>query len=128
MWYRDRPRGVLHHCLTVFYRSITAWYRNSTAADRKALQNGSIYILGLVHPVTEGEQVILLCHYWFRKPNRTTFYKDGVEVVSLNVTEMTIDNVISADEGFYKCADPDKKVESPEKTQLDLDKGVLFQV
>ncbi|KAM9480509.1 sialoadhesin-like isoform 1-T1 [Salvelinus alpinus] len=75
---------------------------------------GSMIIVGPAHPVTEGDQVTLHCRYWFHKPNQTTFYKDGVEVVSLNVTEMTIDNVNGADEGFYKCAEPEEKLESPE--------------
>uniref|UniRef100_A0A4W5R0M2 Immunoglobulin domain-containing protein n=1 Tax=Hucho hucho TaxID=62062 RepID=A0A4W5R0M2_9TELE len=75
---------------------------------------GSMIIVCPAHPVTEGDQVTLHCRYWFQKPNQTTFYKDGVEVVSLNVTEMTIDNVTSADEGFYKCAEPEEKLESPE--------------
>lgn len=70
-------------------------------------------IVGPAHPVTEGDQVTLHCRYWLHKPNLTTFYKDGVEVV-LNVTEMTIDNVNGADEGFYKCAEPEEKLESPE--------------
>uniref|UniRef100_A0A8C7H3T2 Uncharacterized LOC109901572 n=1 Tax=Oncorhynchus kisutch TaxID=8019 RepID=A0A8C7H3T2_ONCKI len=74
---------------------------------------GSMIIVGPAHPVTEGDQVTLHCRYWFHKPNLTTFYKDGVEVV-LNVTEMTIDNVNGADEGFYKCAEPEEKLESPE--------------
>ncbi|KAL1022540.1 hypothetical protein UPYG_G00029050 [Umbra pygmaea] len=78
-------------------------------------KDDSVIIMSPAHPVTEGEQVVLRCHYSFHKPNRTTFYKDGKEVSSLNVTEMVIDNVTSTDEGFYKCADPEDKSASPER-------------
>lgn len=48
------------------------------------------------------------------------FFKNGAEILTYNCTysgqaiTMTIENATQEDEGFYKCASPDHKVESPE--------------
>lgn len=48
------------------------------------------------------------------------FFKNGKEILTYNCTYsgqavmITIENVTREDEGFYKCASPDRKVESPE--------------
>ncbi|KAJ7992928.1 hypothetical protein DPEC_G00267160 [Dallia pectoralis] len=87
---------------------------NSVTISVSSLTDGSVIIMVPAHPVAVGDRVRLRCRFWFQKSNRTTFYKDGEEILTLNVTEMVIDNVTSADEGHYKCADPEDKSESTE--------------
>lgn len=80
--------------------------------------DGDMIIMIPAHTVSEGDPVVLYCEYNNGTGSKTIFIKDGVEVQSSysskNIIEMRIDNVTSADEGFYKCASPDKKMESPE--------------
>ncbi|KAE8294531.1 Polymeric immunoglobulin receptor [Larimichthys crocea] len=72
-------------------------------------------------PVLEGDEVILSCQYLSGTPGKTTFFKNGAEMntsyssaSSNRVIKMTIENVTQDDEGFYKCASQDGKMESPE--------------
>ncbi|XP_071343025.1 uncharacterized protein [Trachinotus anak] len=71
-------------------------------------------------PVFTGHDVVLYCQYRTGNHNMTTFFKNGAEIDTYNssssnrVIQMTITNVTQEDEGFYKCASPDRKMESPE--------------
>ncbi|KAK2835847.1 hypothetical protein Q5P01_016331 [Channa striata] len=71
-------------------------------------------------PVFTGDKVVLHCQLRTGNHNKTTFFKNGVEInvsassSSNTVTEMTIENVRQEDEGLYKCASLDRKIESPE--------------
>ncbi|XP_019904501.1 sialoadhesin-like isoform X2 [Esox lucius] len=105
---------------------------NSVTITVSSPTDGTVIIMVPAHPVSEGDSVHLHCRFWIHKPIKTTFYKDGVEICSLNVTEMVIDNVTSADEGLYKCADPEDKSESPEswlavRSHLTSDDGKPLQ-
>ncbi|XP_039667697.1 uncharacterized protein LOC120565756 [Perca fluviatilis] len=81
---------------------------------------GAIILKTPSFPVFEGDKVVLYCHYWTGNHSQITFFKDGAEIVTSSssgsdkVTKMTIENVTQEDEGFYKCASQDRKLESPE--------------
>ncbi|XP_054459007.1 uncharacterized protein LOC129094773 [Anoplopoma fimbria] len=81
---------------------------------------GTVILKTPALPVLEGSKVVLYCQYFTGSHNETTFFKDGVAVVtnssssSDGVMKMTIENVTQEAEGFYKCASRDKKKESPE--------------
>ncbi|XP_073332500.1 uncharacterized protein [Pagrus major] len=80
---------------------------------------GPIILKTPAFPVFEGDKVVLYCQYWTGKPNRTTFFKNGAEIVTYNssssdtVIKMTIENVTQEDEGLYQCASQDRKMKSP---------------
>ncbi|XP_070764974.1 Fc receptor-like protein 6 [Enoplosus armatus] len=71
-------------------------------------------------PVFEGDKVVFFCQYWTGNNSKTTFFKNGAEIITYissssdRVMKMTIENVTQEDEGFYKCASQDRKMESPE--------------
>ncbi|KAF3691181.1 Fc receptor-like A Fc receptor -like protein expressed in B-cells [Channa argus] len=75
-------------------------------------------------PVFMGDKVVLYCQYQTGNHNETTFFKNGVEIYASTssssdaVTEMTIENVTKKDEGLYKCASLDRKLESSESWLL----------
>ncbi|KAI2655892.1 Sialoadhesin [Labeo rohita] len=66
-----------------------------------------------VHPVTEGDHLILHCLYRHTtSPNlRADFYKDG-SLIQNQTTEMSITTVSKSHEGFYYCKHPERG-ESP---------------
>lgn len=83
-------------------------------------------------PVFEGNKVVLYCQYWTDNHSKTTFFKNGAEILTYNssssdrVITMTIENVTQEDEGFYKCASQDRKMESPESwLSVRPDRGQL---
>uniref|UniRef100_A0A3Q3VZF0 Ig-like domain-containing protein n=1 Tax=Mola mola TaxID=94237 RepID=A0A3Q3VZF0_MOLML len=79
---------------------------------------GTIILKTPAFPVTEGDSVALHCQYWTGNHGQTTFFKNGTEIFTVSssssVVTMTVDNVTRGDEGFYKCASRDRKIESPE--------------
>ncbi|XP_044216868.1 Fc receptor-like protein 6 [Thunnus albacares] len=81
---------------------------------------GSIILKSPAFPVSEGDKVVLYCQHWTGIHSKTTFFRNGAEIVtnssvsSDRVTKMTIENVTKADEGFYKCVSEGRKMESPE--------------
>ncbi|XP_059389583.1 sialoadhesin-like [Carassius carassius] len=66
-----------------------------------------------VHPVTEGDHLILRCLYQNTTPAnlRADFYKDG-SLIQNQTTEMNITTVSKSHEGFYYCKHPTRG-ESP---------------
>ncbi|XP_073673322.1 Fc receptor-like protein 5 [Garra rufa] len=66
-----------------------------------------------VHPVTEGDNLILRCLYRHTTPPnlRADFYKDG-SLIQNQTTEMIITTVSKSHEGFYYCKHPERG-ESP---------------
>lgn len=81
-------------------------------------KDGTIILKTPAFPVTEGDSVALHCQYWTGNHGQTTFFKNGTEIFTVSssssVVTMTVDNVTRGDEGFYKCASRDRKIESPE--------------
>ncbi|XP_044054277.1 sialoadhesin-like [Siniperca chuatsi] len=81
---------------------------------------GTIILKTPALPVFEGDKVVLYCQYWAGNHSKTTFFKNGAEIItstsssSDSVIKMTIENVAQEDEGFYKCASQDRKMESLE--------------
>ncbi|XP_028260092.1 Fc receptor-like protein 2 [Parambassis ranga] len=81
---------------------------------------GNIILNTPAFPISEGDEVSLYCQYRTGNHNKATFFKNGAEILTLNsssldnIIKMTIENVTQADEGFYKCASQDRKMESPE--------------
>lgn len=81
---------------------------------------GNMILQTPASPVFEGEEVILYCQSFREKHFKVTFFKDGEEITTSTssspntVTQMNIVNVTRRDEGFYKCASNDRKVQSPE--------------
>ncbi|XP_073673323.1 Fc receptor-like protein 5 [Garra rufa] len=66
-----------------------------------------------VHPVTEGDNLILHCLYQYTtSPNlRADFYKDG-SLIQNQTTEMALITVSKSHDGFYYCKHPERG-ESP---------------
>ncbi|XP_068581549.1 uncharacterized protein [Cebidichthys violaceus] len=96
-------------------------------------KDGAIILKTPAFPVFEGDKVVLYCQYWTGNHSRTTFFKNGAEVVtngsssSDRVIKMTIENVTREDEGFYKCASRDGMMESPESwLSVRPDPGLNF--
>ncbi|XP_028315498.1 uncharacterized protein LOC114471111 isoform X2 [Gouania willdenowi] len=57
-----------------------------------------------VHPVTEGQDVVLSCHTNNAGSNTTaSFYRDHNHLMTTPTGHMTLRNVSRSDEGFYKC-------------------------
>ncbi|KAK9514596.1 hypothetical protein VZT92_026626 [Zoarces viviparus] len=97
------------------------------------VSNGTIVLKTPASPVFEGDGVVLYCQCWTGNHSRTTFFKNGAEVVTYSssssdgVINMTIENVTRQDEGFYKCASRDGKMESPESwLSVRPDPGLNF--
>lgn len=71
-------------------------------------------------PVSEGDTVVLQCQYQTANHGETVFFKNAAEVFAFSssshaqVVKMTLENVTRQDEGYYKCASRDRKLESPE--------------
>ncbi|XP_032381916.1 neogenin isoform X1 [Etheostoma spectabile] len=84
------------------------------------VSDGAIILKTPSFPVFEGDNVVLYCQYKTSNHSEITFFKDGAEIVTSSssgsdrVTKMTLENVTQEDEGFYKCASQDRKLESPE--------------
>lgn len=83
--------------------------------------DGSIILRTPASPVVEGDNVILCCRgRTGGQLSNMRFFKNGAEILTYNCTYsgqaimMTVENVTREDEGFYKCASPDREVESPE--------------
>ncbi|XP_045906391.1 uncharacterized protein LOC123971550 [Micropterus dolomieu] len=83
--------------------------------------NGTIILKSPAFPVFAGNKVVLYCQYRIGNHSNATFFKNGREIIaetffssSDGVIEMTIENVTLEDEGLYKCASQDRKMESPE--------------
>ncbi|XP_041791145.1 Fc receptor-like protein 6 isoform X2 [Chelmon rostratus] len=80
---------------------------------------GTIILKTPAFPVFEGDAVVLYCQYWTDNHSNTSFFKNGAEIVtstsslSDRVIKMTIENVTRDDEGLYRCASQDRKMESP---------------
>ncbi|XP_035504228.2 uncharacterized protein LOC118318553 isoform X1 [Scophthalmus maximus] len=81
---------------------------------------GDIILKTPALPVFTGDDVVLHCQYPTGNHKGTRFFKNGAEIdaksssSSAGVTEVTIKNVTREDEGFYKCAYRDRKMQSPE--------------
>lgn len=83
--------------------------------------DGTIILKSPAFPVFAGNKVVLYCQYRIGNHSNATFFKNGREIIaetffssSDGVIEMTIENVTLEDEGLYKCASQDRKMESPE--------------
>lgn len=76
--------------------------------------DGEVHLLSPVLPVMKGDSVTLQCNVKLYEFNQIIFYKNGVKVLSQRGTQMTIENVTQADEGFYKCAITNSTLESLE--------------
>ncbi|AWP11236.1 Hypothetical protein SMAX5B_017595 [Scophthalmus maximus] len=87
---------------------------------RKNPPDGDIILKTPALPVFTGDDVVLHCQYPTGNHKGTRFFKNGAEIdaksssSSAGVTEVTIKNVTREDEGFYKCAYRDRKMQSPE--------------
>ncbi|XP_024908815.1 Fc receptor-like protein 5 [Cynoglossus semilaevis] len=79
---------------------------------------GTIILKTPAFPVVEGETVSLYCQYQRGSHTKTSFFKNGEEIKKITtatsgrVTTMVIRNVTRDDEGFYRCASQDGKMQS----------------
>ncbi|XP_076829509.1 Fc receptor-like protein 2 isoform X2 [Brachyhypopomus gauderio] len=81
------------------------------------VHNGSVILDSPVHPLTEGDRLILRCLVKNTTNHRAThviaaFYKDGSLIKKQTTVEMPIHSVTKSDEGFYYC-NHSEKVDSP---------------
>ncbi|KAL0985626.1 hypothetical protein UPYG_G00159610 [Umbra pygmaea] len=66
--------------------------------------DGNVILENPAHPVTEGDEVTLVCKHRTTRSNVTAdFYKDGIFITNETTGEMSISAVSKSDEGFYKC-------------------------
>ncbi|XP_060775954.1 sialoadhesin-like isoform X2 [Neoarius graeffei] len=75
------------------------------------VSDGRVILQIPVQPVMEGQTVTLLCNTSYNL-NQAFIYKDGLKF--MNNTNVTMENVTKADEGFYKCVNPTAGMESLE--------------
>lgn len=89
-------------------------------AVRISVSYDNIILKTPAFPVFEGDKVILYCQYKSTNYNGTTFFKNGIVVFVTSPSSknkainMIIENVTRKDEGSYKCASQDRKMESAE--------------
>uniref|UniRef100_A0A4W4F593 Ig-like domain-containing protein n=1 Tax=Electrophorus electricus TaxID=8005 RepID=A0A4W4F593_ELEEL len=78
------------------------------------VHNGGVILESPVHPVTEGDPLILRCllHLTIASDFRADFYKDGILIQNQTRGEMTIHSVSKSDEGLYQCKNSERR-ESP---------------
>ncbi|XP_040896486.1 limbic system-associated membrane protein-like [Toxotes jaculatrix] len=80
---------------------------------------GNIILKTPAFPVFTGSEVVLYCQHRTGNHSKITFFKNGAEIdtssssSSDGIIKMTIKNVTQEDEGLYKCASQDRKLESP---------------
>ncbi|KAL1278693.1 hypothetical protein QQF64_025366 [Cirrhinus molitorella] len=93
------------------------YWCQSQSGEKYSLVNITVYFFVIlespVHPVAEGDTLILRCLYKHSTPPnlRADFYKDG-SLIQNQTTEMIISNVSKSHEGFYYCKHPERG-ESP---------------
>ncbi|XP_062419511.1 sialoadhesin-like [Pungitius pungitius] len=115
-WVLTAAGGGLYWCEGVGGRS---------NAVHIAVSDGGVVLQTPALPVVEGDKVVLRCRYRAADGGGTTFFRNGVEVVTfdsvVNMTKekvrmenITMEKVTRGDEGFYKCASRDGSLESPE--------------
>ncbi|KAK1803657.1 hypothetical protein P4O66_021064 [Electrophorus voltai] len=87
--------------------------RNSNPVNI-TVHNGGVILESPVHPVTEGDPLILRCllHLTIASDFRADFYKDGILIQNQTRGEMTIHSVSKSDEGLYQCKNSERR-ESP---------------
>ncbi|XP_041861302.1 uncharacterized protein LOC121652556 isoform X2 [Melanotaenia boesemani] len=82
------------------------------------VSDGSIILKTPALPVFKGDNVNLSCQYRTDVCHEAIFFKNGAKFFNSSgsdkVVNVTIYNVTQKDEGFYKCASPDRRMESPE--------------
>ncbi|KAG7228745.1 hypothetical protein INR49_008523 [Caranx melampygus] len=84
------------------------------------VSSGNISLKTPASPVSTGDEVVLYCQYRTGNQGSAAFFKNGAQIEtstsssSDGVIKMTIKNVTQEDEGLYKCASLDRKMESPE--------------
>ncbi|KAM6921167.1 Fc receptor-like protein 5 [Xenentodon cancila] len=80
---------------------------------------GNIILKTPAFPVDEGDKVVMSCHYKIGNQGKTVFFNNEVEIFTSNSSSSdkainwTSENVTPKDEGLYKCASQDGKMESP---------------
>ncbi|XP_058494931.1 uncharacterized protein LOC131465952 isoform X1 [Solea solea] len=96
--------------------------------------DGNITLKTPASPVAVGDDVGLYCQYQAGNSTETRFFKNGAEIhthisaSSDRVVVMAIQNVTQDDEGFYKCASHDRKMQSPESwLSVRPDRGQAFE-
>ncbi|XP_030635219.1 Fc receptor-like protein 2, partial [Chanos chanos] len=93
------------------------WCQSDSGGNSNPLNitvtNGDVILESPIHPVTEGDTLILRCKYRYDSSDlRADFYKDDLVLQNQTTGEMTIPNVSKSDEGLYWCKHPERG-ESP---------------
>ncbi|XP_026018264.1 low affinity immunoglobulin gamma Fc region receptor II-b-like isoform X1 [Astatotilapia calliptera] len=103
--------GESHCDISDLYPADTGVYWCESAAGQCSnavnitVAAGSVILEGPVHPVTEGDTVILHCRYNAGSSSNftSTFYKNDDLIENSSTGNMTIHRVSKSDEGLYKC-------------------------
>uniref|UniRef100_A0A8C1MD93 Ig-like domain-containing protein n=1 Tax=Cyprinus carpio TaxID=7962 RepID=A0A8C1MD93_CYPCA len=98
------------------YNLLSDWCESESGANHHPVNitvHSGVILESPVHPLTEGDNLILRCLYQHNPPSnlRVDFYKDG-SLIQNQTTETSITTVSKSHEGFYYCKHPTRG-ESP---------------
>uniref|UniRef100_A0A665WVQ5 Ig-like domain-containing protein n=1 Tax=Echeneis naucrates TaxID=173247 RepID=A0A665WVQ5_ECHNA len=93
------PQDIVFYC-----ESGSGELSNSVNLTVHDYDQYDIILVSPVHPVTEGESVLLGCISWREAKLSSVFFYHNDEVIQNDTrTELNISAVSKSDEGFYKC-------------------------
>ncbi|XP_010787826.1 sialoadhesin-like [Notothenia coriiceps] len=88
-------------------------YGDSSNGVNISIVGGPVSLQSPAVPVTEGDNVTLICRTKMADPPSADFYKDGVFIGAESDGQMTLYNFTKSNQGAYKCG-VQNKGESPE--------------
>uniref|UniRef100_A0A669EVE8 Uncharacterized protein n=1 Tax=Oreochromis niloticus TaxID=8128 RepID=A0A669EVE8_ORENI len=81
----------------------SSWGRRNGSSCTTMTAGSVILQTGVALPITEGDDLTLVCVTKKPTKNWSAFYKDGALISSVPTGRLTIRNVAKSDEGVYNC-------------------------